>query len=234
MLILAPICLNCQGFTSPRSKQTEARNTKFSASSTSHGCPKTRTTPSTATCAPSKRVPHERFFLEIPVPAVLITKTIETENCPVNSPRLAVTVPSPPSHTTRRQSYPTSELFPRNTRTRSSCFANVTQSLSTHLGQLVRHSQHAVGRRSKPDHCLQQLRSWRAQDPRGFPDNTNDGSQGHIGFLIGCSYSFKHALTRVGYPPKHTLSKPPSFDPMSKTTVPLNPVEEFSKAVWCS
>lgn len=69
------------------------------------------------------------------------------------------------------------------------------------------------------------------QTPEGVPNIANEWSMDHVGFLIGCSYSFEHALTRKGYPPKHTLYDPPRSVPMFKTTIPLFPAGEFSNGV---
>lgn len=67
--------------------------------------------------------------------------------------------------------------------------------------------------------------------PKGVSNITSQWSSDHVGFLIGCSYSFEHALTREGYPPKHTLYNPPRTVPMFKTTVPLFPAGKFCKGV---
>ncbi|OIW26937.1 hypothetical protein CONLIGDRAFT_635160 [Coniochaeta ligniaria NRRL 30616] len=55
-----------------------------------------------------------------------------------------------------------------------------------------------------------------ATEPKDvIPEWTED----HVGFLIGCSYSFETALTRAGLPPRHiTLSRNVA---MYRTTVPL-------------
>ncbi|KAG0138579.1 hypothetical protein HOY82DRAFT_511979 [Tuber indicum] len=50
----------------------------------------------------------------------------------------------------------------------------------------------------------------------------------HVGFLIGCSYSFEWALSAAGFPPKHTLCVPVKCVPMFRTAVPLAPAGEFT------
>ncbi|KAG0637598.1 hypothetical protein HOY80DRAFT_924067 [Tuber brumale] len=50
----------------------------------------------------------------------------------------------------------------------------------------------------------------------------------HVGFLIGCSFSFEWALSAAGFPPKHTLCVPVRCVPMFRTGVPLAPAGEFT------
>jgi uncharacterized protein YcsI (UPF0317 family) len=53
-------------------------------------------------------------------------------------------------------------------------------------------------------HCVDIIKEW-----------TDD----HVAFLIGCSYSFEHALTRAGLPPRHaTMGR---NVPMYETNIPL-------------
>ncbi|KAI5846227.1 hypothetical protein DFP73DRAFT_545296 [Morchella snyderi] len=69
------------------------------------------------------------------------------------------------------------------------------------------------------------------QTPAGVLDITKEWSDDHIGFLIGCSYSFETALVRAGLPPKHTLCVPPRTVPMFRTAVPLCPAGMFTRGV---
>jgi uncharacterized protein YcsI (UPF0317 family) len=66
------------------------------------------------------------------------------------------------------------------------------------------------------------------QTPNGVKDIKKEWSDTHVGFLIGCSYSFETALAKAGLPPKHTVCKPQKHVPMFKTNVPLNPAGEFT------
>ncbi|KAH0607367.1 uncharacterized protein H6S33_002401 [Morchella sextelata] len=69
------------------------------------------------------------------------------------------------------------------------------------------------------------------QSPRGVLDIREEWSGDHVGFLIGCSYSFETALERAGLPPKHTLCVPARTVPMFRTTVPLCPAGVFTGGV---
>ncbi|KAJ4418239.1 hypothetical protein N0V82_005714 [Gnomoniopsis sp. IMI 355080] len=55
---------------------------------------------------------------------------------------------------------------------------------------------------------------------------TND----HVGFLIGCSYSFESALNAAGFTPRHQLHN--RNVPMYRTTVPLCPAGVFKGATY--
>lgn len=63
------------------------------------------------------------------------------------------------------------------------------------------------------------------------PDITREWSSSHVGFLIGCSYSFESALQHAGLAPRHATSTPPRTVPMFKTTVPLNAAGVFTRGV---
>lgn len=52
----------------------------------------------------------------------------------------------------------------------------------------------------------------------------------HVGFLIGCSYSFEGALTAAGLTPRHQLQG--RNVPMYRTTVPLCPAGVFTNATY--
>ncbi|KAI3391183.1 hypothetical protein diail_7788 [Diaporthe ilicicola] len=52
----------------------------------------------------------------------------------------------------------------------------------------------------------------------------------HVGFLIGCSYSFESALVSAGLPPRHQLQN--RNVPMYRTSVPLCPAGVFSNATY--
>ncbi|RPB08772.1 DUF1445-domain-containing protein [Morchella conica CCBAS932] len=69
------------------------------------------------------------------------------------------------------------------------------------------------------------------QTPEGVLDIKNEWSPDHVGFLIGCSFSFETALERAGLPPRHTLCTPPRTVPMFRTTVPLCPAGVFTGGV---
>lgn len=47
----------------------------------------------------------------------------------------------------------------------------------------------------------------------------------HVGFLIGCSFSFEDALSSAGLPPRHHLTG--SIVPMYRTDIPLSPAGIF-------
>ncbi|KAJ5563136.1 hypothetical protein N7535_002419 [Penicillium sp. DV-2018c] len=51
---------------------------------------------------------------------------------------------------------------------------------------------------------------------------TND----HVGFLIGCSFSFEDALTAAGLPPRHQKTR--TIVPMYRSTIPLLPAGIFT------
>ena len=55
---------------------------------------------------------------------------------------------------------------------------------------------------------------------------TND----HMGFLLGCSYSFEAALARQGLAPKHMLLR--QSVPMFISNIPLNPAGVFSAGTY--
>ena len=55
---------------------------------------------------------------------------------------------------------------------------------------------------------------------------TND----HMGFLLGCSYSFEAALARQGLAPKHMLLR--QSVPMFISNIPLNPAGVFSRGTY--
>ncbi|KAK5064234.1 hypothetical protein LTR84_000067 [Exophiala bonariae] len=52
----------------------------------------------------------------------------------------------------------------------------------------------------------------------------------HVGFLIGCSFSFDAALTKAGLPPAHTLWG--RNVPMYRTRVPLCPAGVFKNSTY--
>ncbi|KAF8416055.1 hypothetical protein EV426DRAFT_635026 [Tirmania nivea] len=55
---------------------------------------------------------------------------------------------------------------------------------------------------------------------------TND----HMGFLLGCSYSFEAALAREGLAPRHMLLR--QSVPMLISNIPLNPAGVFSQGTY--
>jgi uncharacterized protein YcsI (UPF0317 family) len=52
----------------------------------------------------------------------------------------------------------------------------------------------------------------------------------HVGFLIGCSYSFEEALSNAGLPPRHTVQG--RNVAMYRTTVPLSPAGVFTGGTY--
>ncbi|KAK4445147.1 hypothetical protein QBC34DRAFT_413614 [Podospora aff. communis PSN243] len=52
----------------------------------------------------------------------------------------------------------------------------------------------------------------------------------HVGFLIGCSYSFEEALSNAGLPPRHTVQG--RNVAMYRTTVPLLPAGVFTGGTY--
>ncbi|KAJ9630864.1 hypothetical protein H2203_001389 [Taxawa tesnikishii (nom. ined.)] len=52
----------------------------------------------------------------------------------------------------------------------------------------------------------------------------------HVGFLIGCSYSFERALTEAGLPPRHTVME--RNVPMYRTNIPLCPAGVFTGGTY--
>lgn len=67
--------------------------------------------------------------------------------------------------------------------------------------------------------------------PGGKTDIKAEWTADHVGFLIGCSFSFETALVNAGLPPRHTTCDPVKTVPMFKTTVPLNPAGVFTDGV---
>ncbi|PWW79927.1 DUF1445-domain-containing protein [Tuber magnatum] len=53
-------------------------------------------------------------------------------------------------------------------------------------------------------------------------------TEDHVGFLIGCSFTFEWALAAAGFPPKHMLCEPVRCVPMFRTVIPLFPAGEFT------
>lgn len=70
-----------------------------------------------------------------------------------------------------------------------------------------------------------------SQSVSGVPNITAQWSSTHVGFLIGCSFSFETALDHAGLAPRHTTCVPPRIVPMFKTRVPLNPAGAFTHGV---
>ncbi|KAB5518175.1 hypothetical protein GE09DRAFT_515045 [Coniochaeta sp. 2T2.1] len=55
-------------------------------------------------------------------------------------------------------------------------------------------------------------------------------TEDHVGFLIGCSYSFESALSRAGLPPRHVVMN--RNVAMYRTTVPLCPAGVFTGGTY--
>ncbi|BFZ63713.1 hypothetical protein YB2330_004845 [Saitoella coloradoensis] len=62
------------------------------------------------------------------------------------------------------------------------------------------------------------------------PDVTEEWTEDHVAFLIGCSYSFESALTSGGLAPRHTVMN--RNVPMYRTTVPLCPAGVFTGSTY--
>ena len=61
----------------------------------------------------------------------------------------------------------------------------------------------------------------------GQGDIKGEWTSDHIGFLMGCSYSFEYALSRQGLTPRHMLRSRPV--PLFISNIPLNPAGVFLK-----
>jgi uncharacterized protein YcsI (UPF0317 family) len=61
-------------------------------------------------------------------------------------------------------------------------------------------------------------------------DITKYWTEDHVGFLIGCSYSFETALTLAGLPPAHTIMR--RNVPMYRTSIPLCPSGVFTGGTY--
>jgi uncharacterized protein YcsI (UPF0317 family) len=61
-------------------------------------------------------------------------------------------------------------------------------------------------------------------------DIANEWTDDHVGFLIGCSYSFEDALARAGLTPRHVFQG--RNVPMYRTTLPLLPAGIFTDATY--
>ncbi|KAK3938173.1 hypothetical protein QBC46DRAFT_390780 [Diplogelasinospora grovesii] len=61
-------------------------------------------------------------------------------------------------------------------------------------------------------------------------DIVNEWTDDHVGFLIGCSYSFEGALEKAGLPPRH-VTKGRNV-PMYRTNIPLAPSGVFTGSTW--
>ncbi|KAK0384675.1 hypothetical protein NLU13_8761 [Sarocladium strictum] len=60
------------------------------------------------------------------------------------------------------------------------------------------------------------------------PDIKDQWTSDHIGFLVGCSFSFESALSKAGLPPRHAvLDRNVSI---YRTSIPLNPAGVFTGA----
>ncbi|KAJ4387527.1 hypothetical protein N0V93_008122 [Gnomoniopsis smithogilvyi] len=61
-------------------------------------------------------------------------------------------------------------------------------------------------------------------------DISSQWTDNHVGFLIGCSYSFESALSTAGFTPRHQLHN--RNVPMYRTTIPLCPAGVFTGATY--
>ena len=64
----------------------------------------------------------------------------------------------------------------------------------------------------------------------GKDDVKTEWTHDHVGFLLGCSYSFENALARQGLAPKHMSLRKPV--PLFISNIPLNPAGVFSKGTY--
>ncbi|KAK5661975.1 hypothetical protein OQA88_10086 [Cercophora sp. LCS_1] len=62
------------------------------------------------------------------------------------------------------------------------------------------------------------------------PDIITEWQPNHVGFLIGCSYSFESALANAGLTPRHVAQG--RNVPMYRTTIPLAPAGVFVGGTW--
>lgn len=62
------------------------------------------------------------------------------------------------------------------------------------------------------------------------PSVEGEWTTDHVGFLIGCSFSFESALTAAGLTPAHTLHK--RNVPMYRTSIPLCPAGVFQHSTY--
>ncbi|PGH31617.1 hypothetical protein GX50_05608 [[Emmonsia] crescens] len=57
-----------------------------------------------------------------------------------------------------------------------------------------------------------------------------DWTEDHVGFLVGCSFSFEGALTAARLPPRHTVMQ--RNCPMYRTNIPLCPAGVFTQGTF--
>lgn len=62
------------------------------------------------------------------------------------------------------------------------------------------------------------------------PDIAAEWTPDHVGFLIGCSYSFESALDAANLPPRHTVQG--RNVPMYRTSIPLCPAGVFTGSTY--
>lgn len=81
-------------------------------------------------------------------------------------------------------------------------------------------------------HDFPKYRLYRDGQPDGADvlDIATHWTSDHVGFLIGCSYSFEAALSAAGLTPRHQLQG--RNVPMYRTTVPLCPAGVFTGATY--
>ncbi|OJD12486.1 hypothetical protein AJ78_06926 [Emergomyces pasteurianus Ep9510] len=58
----------------------------------------------------------------------------------------------------------------------------------------------------------------------------DDWTEDHVGFLVGCSFSFESALTAAGLSPRHTVMQ--RNCPMYRTNIPLCPAGVFTHGTF--
>ena len=64
----------------------------------------------------------------------------------------------------------------------------------------------------------------------GVSDVTDEWTDDHVAFVIGCSQSFESALERAGFPIRHSVQD--RTVPMYRTSIPLNPSGIFTGSTY--
>ncbi|CAK7203602.1 hypothetical protein SEUCBS139899_006339 [Sporothrix eucalyptigena] len=64
----------------------------------------------------------------------------------------------------------------------------------------------------------------------GVPDVTDQWTEDHVAFLVGCSQSFESALERAGLPVRHSVQD--RTVPMYRSNIPLNAAGVFSGSTY--
>jgi uncharacterized protein YcsI (UPF0317 family) len=107
-------------------------------------------------------------------------------------------------------------------------FSSLKSHLTTSAGAPVHVAQDVDLRRDAPAYRVYHNgKLVSAKEPK---DVVSEWTDDHVGFLIGCSYSFETALSRAGLPPRHvTLNRNVA---MYRTTIPLCPAGIFTGGTY--